>query len=77
MRRNESLLVSMEFTTAKRAYKCDYNKDHPLEPGAACLAVRDAGGVQRYCVECARALLVRSAERLRWLLAGADHLAKY
>lgn len=76
MRRLESLLISMEFTTADRASSCGSGDDHRVEVGVACLAVNSAGEKRQYCVDCARALLAQTLVQLKWLLAGAERLAE-
>ena len=58
----ESILVSMEFTTANCSHECGYNGGHRIERRAARL-------------RCAKRFLVQGAEQLRLLLAGADRLS--
>lgn len=57
--------VSVEVAKGKR--HCRRNREHCIEPGQACLVIRDDGGpyTRQYCAECAEAILKLCAEDLR------------
>jgi len=75
MPRAESILVSMEFTTAGGSHECGHNEVHRIERGSVRLTIRDEDDEHHLCLQCAKFLLVQGAEQLRFLLTGADRLS--
>lgn len=73
----ESLLLSMEFTVAGQVHRCGYNSEHSVEPGKARLTIRRRSEIHHYCLQCARTLLMQSADQLQLFQTGADQLFKF
>jgi hypothetical protein len=73
----ESLLLCMEFTIAGQLHRCGYNFEHFVQPGMARLTIRNKGEEHHYCLQCARTLLMQSADHLQLLQTGADQLFKF
>jgi len=70
----ESVITSMEITTAGRAHDGHCRKSHRLEKGMRRLTIKRGGEEHHYCLVCARVFLAEGVARLQGLLAEIDGL---
>ena len=64
MGRIKSLLTRVIFDEAKHAHNCQGNSAHRIVKGERRLNVRNGRSWDRYCLNCARAILRTDSEKL-------------
>jgi hypothetical protein len=72
MPRPRSLIVTMEWTIARRAHDCRNNRGHRIDKGNNRLTVKEDGDEHHYCVTCAKTFLSSDIKRLAQLLDEAE-----
>ena len=64
MGKTKSLLTRTEIDKACRAHNCQANASHRINKGDKRLCIKNGRGWDRYCLECARKILITDQKKL-------------